>query len=91
MTDINQSPETHHASNQHCEQLGAKLHEHSQVPDSPHDSSLNVVPHLTSDLRLLRDPHVHVPDNGGVYDPPLVPDLDPNLKGVQRFDNERLS
>ena len=55
--DLNQSP------------LSPNEHELSQVPPSSHC----VVPHLPSDLHLLRDPHVHVPD------------LDPNLKGVQRF------
>ena len=81
MADLNKSPETPHASNLHCEQLGAKLHEHSQVPDSP----LNVVPHLNSDLHLLRDPHVHVPDNGRVHDPPLVPNLTPHTDGGDAF------
>ena len=82
VSDINQSPETYHASKL---QLGAKQHEPSQVPDSPHDNSLNVVPHLNSDLHLLRDPYAHVPDNGGVHDPPLVPNLTPHTDGGDAF------
>ena len=67
--DLNQSP------------LSPNEHELSQVPPSSHC----VVPHLNSDLHLLRDPHVHVPDNGRVHDPPLVPNLTPHTDGGDAF------
>ena len=75
VTDLNQSAESPNASNLHCEQLGPKFHEHSQVPDSPHDSSLNVVPHQVEEKAhvlaplqesILKDAVSKV---GGSFDP----------------------